>query len=171
MVHGGNPEEGWLDEGLSIVAEELGSLYYEQKCPGTTCRTDPSQLFPDSSQAFISGFLFDSYFYALRPDTASVTLHSDADDGFSWRGGDSRHRLEAILCATTERRAYAGHIRRSQGNTREGRSGHAAGITRKHKSALPEARADEVCCRVARFGTFRFKQGDARAERRMLPGR
>ena len=88
VVHGGDPEYGWLDEGLSIVAEELGSVYYEQKCPGTACRTDPAQLFPDSSQGFIDGFLFDSYAYTLEPDTASVTLHSDADDGFSWRGGD-----------------------------------------------------------------------------------
>lgn len=88
VIHGGFPEDGWLDEGLSIVAEELGSVYYEQKCPGTACRTDPSQIFPDSSQGFVSDFLYDSYQYALLPDTASVTLHSDADDGFSWRGGD-----------------------------------------------------------------------------------
>ncbi len=88
VVHGGNPEYGWLDEGLSIVAEELGSLFYEQKCPGTACRTNPAQIFPDSSQGFVQGFLFDSYEYGLRPDTASVTLHSDSDGGFSWRGGD-----------------------------------------------------------------------------------
>jgi hypothetical protein len=88
VVHHGAPEFGWLDEGLSIVAEELGSLYYEQKCPGTACRTDPSQIFPDSSQGFVEDFLYDSYQYALLPDSASVTLHSDADDGFSWRGGD-----------------------------------------------------------------------------------
>ena len=75
VVHGGTPEYGWLDEGMSIVAEELGSVYYEQKCPGTACRTDPTQLFPDSSQGFIQGFLYDSYQYALLPDTASVTLH------------------------------------------------------------------------------------------------
>jgi hypothetical protein len=88
VIHNGNPEFGWLDEGMSIVAEELGSLYYEQKCPGTTCRTNLAQLFPDSSQAFVQGFLFDSYQYALLPDTASVTLHDDSDDGISWRGGD-----------------------------------------------------------------------------------
>lgn len=88
VVHGGDPEYGWLDEGLSIVAEELGSLYYEQKCPGTECRSDPAQIFPDSSQGFIQNFLYDSYEYALLPDTASITLHTDADDGFSWRGGD-----------------------------------------------------------------------------------
>ena len=88
VVHHGAPEFGWLDEGLSIVAEELGSLYYEQKCPGTACRSDPTQIFPDSSQGFVDDFLYDSYQYALLPDSASVTLHSDADDGFSWRGGD-----------------------------------------------------------------------------------
>jgi hypothetical protein len=88
VVHHGAPEYGWLDEGLSIVAEELGSLYYEQKCPGSACRSDPAQIFPDSSQGFVADFLYDSYQYALLPDTASVTLHSDNDDGFSWRGGD-----------------------------------------------------------------------------------
>jgi hypothetical protein len=53
VLHGGRAEYGWLDEGLSIVAEEMGSLYYEQRCPGTACRTNPAQIFPDSSQGFI----------------------------------------------------------------------------------------------------------------------
>jgi len=88
VVHNGVPEYGWLDEGLSIVAEELGSLYYENKYPPPSGRSDPSQLFPDSSQGFISSFFYDSYQYALLPDTASVTLHDDSEDGFSWRGGD-----------------------------------------------------------------------------------
>jgi hypothetical protein len=88
VLHRGSPEYGWLDEGLSIAAEELGSVYYEQKCPGTACRTNPLQIFPDSSQGFVQSFLFDSYEYALRTDTATVTLHSDSDNGFAWRGGD-----------------------------------------------------------------------------------
>ncbi len=88
VVHSGSPEQGWLDEGLSIVAEEEGAVHYEQLCPPPSCRTDPSQLFPDSAEGFVQGFLYDSYQYALLPDTASVTLHSDADNGFSWRGGD-----------------------------------------------------------------------------------
>ena len=79
-------EEGWLDEGLSIVAEELGSRYYEQKFPPPSGRTNPLQLFPDSSQGFIGGLLGDSYDYLLKPDTATVTLHSDSDDGIAWRG-------------------------------------------------------------------------------------
>ncbi len=88
VVNHVGPLTSWLDEGMSIVAEELGSLYYEQKCPPPACRTTPTQLFPDSSQAFISGFFDDSYTYAVLPDTASLTLHSDSDNGFSWRGGD-----------------------------------------------------------------------------------
>ncbi len=83
-----NPMSSSMDEGLSIVAEELGSLYYEQKCPPPSCRTNASQLFPDSSQGFIQGFFNDSYLYALLPDTASLTLHNDSENGFSWRGGD-----------------------------------------------------------------------------------
>lgn len=88
IVHGGAPETGWLDEGLSITAEELGSVYYENKCPPPSCRTDPTQIFPDSSEGFVQGFLYDSYKFAQLPDTSSVTLHSDADNGFAWRGGD-----------------------------------------------------------------------------------
>jgi len=88
IIGGGDPESSWLDEGQSIVAEELGAVHYEQMCPPPSCRTDPSQLFPDSAQGFVQDFLYDSYVYALLPDTASVTLHSDADDGLSWRGGD-----------------------------------------------------------------------------------
>jgi hypothetical protein len=88
VVNHGSALSSWLDEGLSIVAEELGSLYYEQKCPPPACRTTATQLFPDSSQAFIQGFFDDSYIYALVPDSASLTLHNDSENGFSWRGGD-----------------------------------------------------------------------------------
>ena len=88
VVRGAPSERGWLDEGMAIVAEELGSLYYEDKFPPPTGRKDPAQLFPDSSQGFIQGFLFDSYEYLLKTDTATVTLHSDADGGIAWRGGD-----------------------------------------------------------------------------------
>ena len=88
VLRNGNAEKGWLDEGLSIVAEELGSLYYEQKFPPPTGRTDPNQIFPDSSQGFIGSLLPDSYQYLLLTDTATATLHSDADLGTAWRGSD-----------------------------------------------------------------------------------
>ncbi len=88
LLHGQDPQSSWLDEGMSIVAEELGSVHYEQMCPAPACRGDPSQIFPDSSQTFVAGFLYDSYVYAFLPDTASVTLHNDSEDGSAWRGGD-----------------------------------------------------------------------------------
>jgi hypothetical protein len=88
VLHGGNPEDGWLDEGMSLVAEELGSLYFERHFPPPSGRASPTQLFPDSAQGFIAGDLSSSYAYLLRPDSASTTLHSDADDGLAWRGGD-----------------------------------------------------------------------------------
>jgi hypothetical protein len=87
VVSGGLPSDSWMDEGMSIVAEELGSVYYEQKCPPPQCRTNPSQLFPDSSQGFVQDFLYDSYEYAYLPDTATITLSTDNEGGFSWRGG------------------------------------------------------------------------------------
>ena len=88
VVNNGNAEEGWLDEGMSLVAEELGSTYYEQKYPPPSGRTNPTQLFPDSAEGYIIGQLDDSYSYLSRTDTASTTLHSDADGGLAWRGGD-----------------------------------------------------------------------------------
>jgi hypothetical protein len=88
VVRGTAPESSWLDEGLSIVAEELGSVYFEQKCPPPSCRTNPAQLFPDSAQGFVQSFLYDSYQYGLLPDTASLTLNTDDTFGFEWRGGD-----------------------------------------------------------------------------------
>ena len=87
VVGGGQAGSQWLDEGMSIVAEELGSRYFEQKCPPPSCRSNPSQLFPDSAQGFVQSFLFDSYEYALNPDTASITLNLDSGNGFAWRGG------------------------------------------------------------------------------------
>src|SRR5262249_18214392 len=61
IVRGGNNEDTWLNEGLSHIAEEMGSRYYEHKYPPPTGRTDPAQLFPDSSQGFIGGDLGNSW--------------------------------------------------------------------------------------------------------------
>jgi hypothetical protein len=88
LLGGGVPNSDWMDEGLSIIAEELGSLYYEDEGPAPACRTSPAQLFPDSAEGFIFDPLYDSYEYALLPDTASLTLHDDSENGFAWRGGD-----------------------------------------------------------------------------------
>jgi hypothetical protein len=88
LLHGGAPEATFLDEGLSVVAEELGSLYYEDKFPPPTGRSDPAQLFPDSSQGFINGLLIDSYEYLLKTETISATLHPPVGAGIENYGAD-----------------------------------------------------------------------------------
>lgn len=72
LVRGGPDEELWLNEGLSHVAEELGSLLYERD-PGQP-RSTPAQIFPDSSQGFINGDMRNAYNYLRRPTNTSVTL-------------------------------------------------------------------------------------------------
>jgi hypothetical protein len=88
VMHSAPAEQGWLDEGESIVATELGARHYDAVYPPPTGRTNPAQIFPDSAEPFITEQLLDSYNYLLRPDTASLTLHTDADCCLSWRGGD-----------------------------------------------------------------------------------
>jgi hypothetical protein len=88
VLRGGDPEEGWLDEGLSRIAEELGSIHYESLYPPPAGRTNTNQLFPDSAEGYIVGVLYDSYQYLLDPTAETVTLHDDSEDGFAWRGGD-----------------------------------------------------------------------------------
>ncbi len=87
VVEHGKPAAGWLDEGMSLVAEELGSKYYEAKCPPPACRSAPDQLLPDSSEGFARNFMLDSYRYATNPDTVSITQASDGSLGLAWRGG------------------------------------------------------------------------------------
>ena len=63
----------------------MGSRYYENRFPPPTGRTDPDQAFPDSSQGFITGDLFNSYHYLLN------TASDDATDKASvsnWGTGD-----------------------------------------------------------------------------------
>src|SRR5205823_14306953 len=77
VVNGGDSEEGWLDEGMSLIAEELGSRYYEARYPTPSGRTEPQQVLPDSSQSFCVDKLVNSYSYLLDPEPETLTLHSD----------------------------------------------------------------------------------------------
>jgi hypothetical protein len=92
ILRNGNEEDPWLNEGLSHVAEELGSRYYENRFPPPTGRTDPDQAFPDSSQGFISGDLYNSYHYLINTastdssDKASVSNWGDGDGTLVQRG-------------------------------------------------------------------------------------
>jgi hypothetical protein len=88
LVRGGSQETDWLNEGLSHIAEELGSRYYEAKYPPPTGRTNPAQLFPDSSQGFIVEDLGNAYDYLAAPSAKSLTLFDTrdccAERGASW---------------------------------------------------------------------------------------
>ncbi|MBK5189216.1 MAG: hypothetical protein JJD97_13310, partial [Gemmatimonadaceae bacterium] len=72
---------------------ELGSRYYENRFPPPTGRTDPGQAFPDSSQGFIAGDLYNSYHYLLDPastdtaDKTSVSNWGNGDGTLVQRGG------------------------------------------------------------------------------------
>jgi hypothetical protein len=88
IIRSGSVEETWLNEGMSHIAEELGSLYYETKYP-ISCgcqRTDPSQIFPDSAEGFISGDLVNSYSFLQGPQGSSITLFASSGS-LEERGG------------------------------------------------------------------------------------
>ena len=93
ILRSGHEEDPWLNEGLSHLAEELGSRFYENRYPPPSGRTDPDQAFPDSSQGFISGDLYNSYHYLLKPsstdstDKASVSNWGNGDGSLVQRGG------------------------------------------------------------------------------------
>ena len=75
LVHGGNPEEGWLDEGLSKYAEELGGRSYL-----------PSDSASFSQYAFNS--VLDAYKYLSAPGSSPLLIPFDngtlAEVGASW---------------------------------------------------------------------------------------
>ena len=82
LVRGGESGSEWM----SHMAEELGSLYYERKYPSPQGRTDPAQLFPDSSQAFILGDLQNAFQYMNTSAASSVTNFTGAGS-LDERGG------------------------------------------------------------------------------------
>lgn len=75
IVNHGKPQAGWLDEGMSLVAEELGAVHYQATSP-------------DSALPFLANIAAASYGYLLRPDTTSLTTRDDSDLGTQWRGGE-----------------------------------------------------------------------------------
>jgi uncharacterized protein (TIGR03437 family) len=85
---GGSQETDWLNEGLSHMAEEMASLHYERKFPPPSGRTNPNQIFPDSSQGFITEQLGNSYDYLANSRTSSLTLFETGEccegRGASW---------------------------------------------------------------------------------------
>lgn len=69
----GGAEEVWLNEGLSHMAEEIGSLVYETRFPAPSGRTMPTSIFPDSASPYINPNLLYSYRFLLSSATYSLT--------------------------------------------------------------------------------------------------
>ncbi len=90
IERGGTAEEVWLNEGLSHMAEEIGSLIYEARFPAPTGRTSPTQLFPDSAGAYITPNVLYSYRYLFSSAVYSITscapgsFCSQAERGGTW---------------------------------------------------------------------------------------
>lgn len=84
----GKEEDVWLNEGMSHIAEELASKYYERRFPAPTGRSIPGQLFPDSSQSFIVFNLINAYLFLRQPYFTSVTHFIEAgtieERGAAW---------------------------------------------------------------------------------------
>lgn len=73
IERGGAAEETWLNEGLSHMAEEIGSLSYESRFPAPSGRTTPTSIFPDSATPYINPNLLYSYRYLFSSATYSLT--------------------------------------------------------------------------------------------------
>jgi hypothetical protein len=88
LSRGGDVEATWLNEGLSHIAEELGSVLYERRYPPPSGRSTTTQLFPDSSNGFIAPQLLNAYVYLNNPLNHSVTSYfgggSVEERGATW---------------------------------------------------------------------------------------
>jgi hypothetical protein len=73
IKRGGVAEEVWLNEGLSHMAEELGSLVYEARFPAPSGRTNAAQVFPDSAAPYITPNVLYSYRYLFSSGVYSIT--------------------------------------------------------------------------------------------------
>jgi hypothetical protein len=88
IARGGEAEATWLNEGLSHIAEEMGSRLFEQRYPAPFGRSTPSQLFPDSASGFISPQMLNAYIYLSNPGDHSVTTFAGSgsieERGAAW---------------------------------------------------------------------------------------
>ena len=73
LARGGNPEETWVNEGLSHIAEELASRLFEARYPAPLGRSTATQLFPDSASPFIKPQMLNAYVYLNSSSGHSVT--------------------------------------------------------------------------------------------------
>jgi hypothetical protein len=87
LVRRGSAEDVWLNEGLSHIAEEAGSRYYERKYP-TTRRSSLARLFPDSAESFMQSNIDNASAFLGNTSGNSVTVFTDfgtiAERGAAW---------------------------------------------------------------------------------------
>ena len=84
LARGGSSEDVWLNEGLSLIAEETAGRYYEERFPAP-----PLQIFSDSAAMFLEEIVLHAYDYIFASKAYSVTTF----DGF----GDLEERGAAWL--------------------------------------------------------------------------
>ena len=84
LARGGSSEDVWLNEGLSLIAEETAGRYYEERYPRS-----PGQIFADSAAMFLEEIVVHAYDYLSASKSYSVTTF----DGF----GDLEERGAAWL--------------------------------------------------------------------------
>jgi len=77
LTRRGREENVWLNEGMSLIAEELGAKHYEARYPAPLGRTRPDQLFPDSARGFIEFNLGYAYDWLTATRDSSVTTFED----------------------------------------------------------------------------------------------
>ncbi len=68
LARGGSPEDVWLSEGLSLIAEETAGRYYEERYPRPFI-----QPFPDSAAMFMEEILVHAFDYLSASRSYSVT--------------------------------------------------------------------------------------------------
>ena len=84
LARGGSSEDVWLNEGLSLIAEETAGRYYEERYP-----PPPGEIFSDSAAMFLTEIMLYAYDYVFASKSYSVTTF----DGF----GDLQERGAAWL--------------------------------------------------------------------------
>ena len=69
LARGGSSEDVWLNEGLSLIAEETAGRFYEER--GDIVRS--GQIFPDSTTPYLRDLIGHAYDYLISPTSHSVT--------------------------------------------------------------------------------------------------
>ena len=70
LARGGSSEDVWLNEGLSLIAEETAGRYYEERYPPATV---VGQIFSDSAAMFVEEIILHAFDYLLASKAYSVT--------------------------------------------------------------------------------------------------